>query len=287
MIADRFVVDRRLGKGAFSTVLKAMDVHTSAPVAVKIDTSRKMCGTQTKEPLLAYEARVLRSLQGIPGVPNMVWFGKVQVGNEMMPAMGMQLLGEDLDSVLARSRLSARDAAVLGINLLFTIERMHDAGFIHRDLKPANILVDSGKAFISDFGLAKSYLTTDGTHIQYTDQKPGLTGTLRYCARHTHDRIESARRDDLESLLYIMIYGVHGHLPWMSPPKRSREDVGVIKKTIRPSSLCAGETQMLLPYATTVLNLNFYDRPNYSHLRKLLRDPVLGPTRDLAGVVDQ
>ena len=141
MIADRFVVDKRLGKGAFSTVLKAIDVNTSAPVAIKIDTSRKMCGTHTKEPLLAYEARVLRSLQDIPGVPHMVWFGRVQVGEEMMPAMGMHLLGEELESVLARTRLSARDAAVVGINLLFTIDRMHDAGFNHRDLKPANILV--------------------------------------------------------------------------------------------------------------------------------------------------
>ena len=277
MIADRFVVDKRLGKGAFSTVVKAIDVHTNSPVAIKIDTSRKTCGTHSKEPLLAYEARVLRTLQGVAGVPEMVWYGNVQVGEEMMPAMGMQLLGEDLDTVLARRRLSAREAAVLGVNLIFTIERMHDRGFVHRDLKPANILVADGSVFISDFGLSKSYLTADGAHIKYTDQKPGLTGTLRYCARHTHDQVESSRRDDLEALLYIMVFCINGHLPWMSPPKRSRDDIAAIKKAIRPSSLCAGDARPLLAYATSVLNLNFYDRPDYAQLRTLLRDPSGNP----------
>lgn len=94
---------------------------------------------------------------------------------------------------------------------------MHHRHFLHRDIKPDNFLIGSAKrankVFIIDFGLAKRYLQRDGTHIPYRDSK-NLTGTARYASINTHLGIEQGRRDDLESLGYVLMYFLRGSLPW-------------------------------------------------------------------------
>lgn len=84
-------------------------------------------------------------------------------------------------------------------------------------MKPDNFLIGAtkpGMVYLIDFGLSKRYKDPKtGQHIQYRDKK-SLTGTARYASCSTHIGIEQARRDDMESIGYILIYFLKGVLPW-------------------------------------------------------------------------
>lgn len=72
-----------------------------------------------------------------------------------------------------------------------------------------------------DFGLAKKYRMKDGQHIPYKDNK-NLTGTARYASVSTHLGVEQGRRDDIEGMVYMLIYFFQGVLPWQNMDAKNK-----------------------------------------------------------------
>lgn len=84
---------------------------------------------------------------------------------------------------------------------------------IHRDLKPENILMgrenETHMVYIIDFGISKTYRDSTGKHIVFRENKPFI-GTTRYASIAAHLGHELGRKDDLESLAYVMIFLLKG-----------------------------------------------------------------------------
>lgn len=154
---------------------------------------------------------------------------------------------------------------------IYRLQCIHSHNFVHRDLKPSNILVGVGKhasvVHIIDFGLSKRFRSPD-THLHIPLRSGcGLTGTSMFASNNSHAGFELGRRDDLESLAYILLYFLRGDLPWEG--LADCELVAQQKLQCSATELCHGlpiEFATLLEYSRS---LRFEDKPDYSYLSGL------------------
>lgn len=159
------------------------------------------------------------------------------------------------------------------------IEFIHSRDYIHRDIKPDNFLMGLGDrgnlVYIIDFGLAKRYRDPKSRqHIQYRTGK-NLTGTARYASLNNHLGIEQSRRDDLESLGYVLMYFNRGSLPWQglkaNTKRQKYERISEKKISTTLEELCRGYPAEFIAYLTYCRELRFDEDPDYVYLRSLLR----------------
>ena len=125
---------------------------------------------------------------------------------------------------------------------------LHDKHFIHRDIKPENFCIGrqnyDSTIYIIDLGLSKRYRDEETRiHVPFKEGKT-LTGTLRYGSKNSHDGIEPSRRDDLESVGYMLIYFLKGSLPWQGLNTTDKDEkhlkIKELKNKISLSQLCEG-----------------------------------------------
>lgn len=159
------------------------------------------------------------------------------------------------------------------------LEYLHMKNFIHRDIKPDNFLMGIGrhcnKLFMIDFGLAKKYRDfRTRIHIMYREDK-NLTGTARYASINAHLGIEQSRRDDMESLGYVMMYFNRGSLPWQglkaTNKKQKYEKISEKKMSTPIEVLCKGFPAEFAMYLNYCRSLRFDEGPDYMYLRQLFR----------------
>ena len=191
----------------------------------------------------------------------------------------MELLGKSLDVIFEEQnkKFTLKTISMLAIQMIERIEFIHNKNIIHRDIKPDNFSMGIDNKnyilYILDFGLSKKYKSTKTKeHIKYKENRK-LTGTARYASINALGGCEQSRRDDLESIGYVLIYFLKSNLPWQGLKIEKGEDrfkkIYLKKKEINSEILCFGlpnEIKMFIDYTR---NLKFEENPDYSFLKGL------------------
>lgn len=271
-VGTKFRIGRKIGSGSFGEIHVGSNVQTQEQVAIKLESIR------SKHPQLLYESKVYRMLAGGLGVPTIHWYGVEGDYNVMV----IDLLGPSLEELfsLCQRKLSLKTVLMLADQMISRLEFLHAKSFLHRDIKPDNFLMGIGskanQVHIIDFGLAKRFRDQiSHLHIPYRDDK-SLTGTARYVSINTHLGIEQSRRDDLEAVGYVLMYFRRGCLPWQgmkAQTKREKYKKIMEKKLATPVDvLCRNFPTEFVTYFNYCRSLRFDECPNYSYLKRILRD---------------
>lgn len=271
-VGNKFRLGRKIGSGSFGEIYLGTNVQTNEEVAIKLE------NVKTKHPQLLYESKLYKLLQGGTGIPNVRWFGVEGDYNVLV----IDLLGPSLEDLFnfCNRKFSLKTVLMLADQMINRVEFVHSKSFLHRDIKPDNFLMGLGRranmVYMIDFGLAKKYRdSTTHQHIPYRENK-NLTGTARYASMNTHLGIEQSRRDDLESLGYVLMYFLRGSLPWQGlkagTKKQKYEKISEKKVSTSIEALCRGYPTEFASYFHYCRSLRFDDKPDYAYLKRIFRD---------------
>ena len=207
-LADRYTVERELGRGGMATVYLARDIKHERPVALKV-LAPEIGAVLGVERFLS-EIRVTANLQH----PNLLPLFDSGEADGLLYYVMPYVDGESLRDTLHREKQLPVDEAVrMAIAIASALDYAHQRGVIHRDLKPENILLQSRQPMVADFGIALAVSKAGGARITQT----GLSlGTPQYMSpeQATGDRVIDGRTDiySLGAVLYEMLTGDPPHM---------------------------------------------------------------------------
>jgi len=271
-VGETYRLDCKIGSGSFGVIYLGSNIFTGERVAIKMELRT------AKKPKLASEYKIYQALSGGVGISPVHWFGRAGDYN----ALVLDILGPSLRDLFrfCGRKFTLKTVLQLADQLLERIEYIHERNFIHRDIKPANFVMGLdmtklNQVYVIDFGLAKRYRDPrTHQHISYAEHK-SLTGTARYASINAHLGIEQSRRDDLESLGYILIYFALGRLPWQGIKSNSRREFHQMimkKKSATPVEiLCETLPPEFATYLSYCRSLTFNEKPEYNCLRQIFR----------------
>jgi len=209
-LADRYELERELGRGGMATVYLGRDLKHSRHVAIKV-LRPELAGVMTRGRFVR-EIRISAELTH-PHILPLLDSGTVpsSEGFPSLPYYTMPYIeGESLHQRLAREKqLPVGEALEIARNIADALGYAHDRGVVHRDIKPANILLAEGHAIVADFGIARA--VRESVDAEAVTSAGIVIGTPAYMSpEQAGGQTEVDGRSDIYSLgcvLYEMLGG--------------------------------------------------------------------------------
>ncbi|WP_416484913.1 protein kinase domain-containing protein [Streptomyces sp. CL12] len=210
VIAGRYRLQARIGRGGMGVVWRASDELLGRLVAVKeilADDALPEDDARRRRDRTFREARAVAQLRH----PHIIVVHDV-VEQDERPYLVMELIdGCSLADRIARhGPVTPAEAARIGIALLSALDTAHEAGVLHRDIKPANVLIESGteRVVLTDFGIAQvagaTTLTETGSFV----------GSPEYTAPERMSGVRTGPESDLWSLGALLCTVLSGESPF-------------------------------------------------------------------------
>ena len=266
------LLSKKLGAGAFGQIYECQNIKNKQIYAAKIELH------STPNPQLYQESKIMTEMKGKLGFPTC--YQVIYLKQELV--MVTDLLGPNIQDIMDNiegKKFTMKSTLILTEQMLKRLRDLHEKGIIHRDMKPENFVIGKGKneklIYMIDFGLSRHYLIEKTQqHIPMKSDR-AIVGTLRYISMNCHEGLEVSRRDDLESLAYMMIHFVIGELPWMGIKAKSLGEkykrVYEKKQETVPDDICKILPDEMKSFLQHILNLEFEEKPNYDYLEGLIK----------------
>jgi serine/threonine protein kinase len=265
------------------SVYLGKDIKTGDEVALKIGRA------ENSPSKLNHEYNVYMALAGSLGIAEVCWYGKEGI----YEVIALEYLGTSLDDLTCEDGLGVRKTFLYASQMvrpfmqkrislitlspaqLSVVESLHTRHYIHRDIKPGNFMVRADNlpptVFLIDFGLARQFRNpATYLHTPFSTNQ-SIIGTLPFMSINGQQGYTQSRRDDLESLIYTIVYVARGDLPWTGSSVRSNhEAVLQMKLSITVEELCEGLPTSFCSFVSHVRSLDFDRKPDYQYLHSIL-----------------
>ncbi|WP_327401866.1 serine/threonine protein kinase [Streptomyces sp. NBC_01288] len=267
MIAGRYRLEKRLGRGGMGVVWRATDQLLGRQVAVK---EIAQDDSLSEEEARQQRDRTLREARAVAQLrhPHIIVVHDV-VEQDERPYIVMELIdgGSLAERISGRGPVDAAEAARIGIALLGALRTAHAAGVLHRDIKPANVLLqtaadeaDSERVVLTDFGIAQVAGATTLT------ESGAFVGSPEYTAPERMSGVRTGPASDLWSLGVLLCTVLSGESPF------HRDSLGgilhaVVIDEIRPPE----QARPLLPVVRGLLERDPERRLEAAEAERLLR----------------
>jgi serine/threonine protein kinase len=264
VIARRYRLEARLGRGGMGVVWRATDELLGRQVAVK-EIPLDLDETLSAEEARRQRDRTLREARAVAQLrhPHIIVVHDV-VEHEERPYIVMELIdgGSLAERISAHGPVGAGEAARIGIGLLSALRTAHAAGVLHRDIKPANVLLEAAtdRVVLTDFGIAQvagaTTLTETGSFV----------GSPEYTAPERMSGSRTGPESDLWSLGALLCAVLSGESPFR------RDSLGgilhaVVFDEIRPPA----QAEPLLPVVRGLLERDPDRRLDAAEAERMLR----------------
>ena len=205
-LAERYRIDREIGRGGMATVYLAQDLRHDRRVAIKV--------LSPELAAVAGDERFLQEIQILARLSHPNILPLHDSGSSLgRPCYVMPFIeGESLRQRMDREgALPVEDVLRIADELCSALAYAHEQGIVHRDIKPENILLAAGHAVVSDFGIARAVNTAAGENLTQT----GITlGTPAYMSPEQATGAVVDARSDIYAVGCVLYEALTGQVPF-------------------------------------------------------------------------
>jgi tRNA A-37 threonylcarbamoyl transferase component Bud32/TolB-like protein len=263
-LADRYTVEREIGRGGMATVFLAEEHHPKRKVAIKVLTPD--VATRLLRERFLREVNLASTLTH----PHIVPVFAAGEADGLLYFVMPFIEGESLRQRINRQRtMPLRDSVELTREVASALHYAHGLGVIHRDIKPENILLAEGLALVADFGIARAFGMAGGDSLT---QAGMAVGTPAYMSpEQSEGRRDVDGRTDVYSLACVLLEMLGGSPPKRQSPETRLQSVRKSVSTVGGSHVTRGGVEAVLRKALAVEPEERF--PSAQEFRAALEDP--------------
>jgi serine/threonine protein kinase len=264
LLNSKYLVLEYISRGQFGQIIKVE--HNANYYAIKIGA----------KDIIQHETEIYKQLKGVPAISKV--YDIFEYNNHYCLVLDYYI--KTLQTVKEESYVNSTVYLMHILNyvkeLIVIIKDVHNKNIIHRDIKPSNIcLNNTNKVVLIDFGISKIY--KNGAIHNSETKTTSLLGSLNFSSLNVINCIEPSRRDDIESIIYVLLYMLLPNTSYHDYDMLDviqKKDVLISVTFIKNSFPNELECNTFIKLFTYIRRLKYNQQPKYDYIITLLCDLI-------------